>query len=289
MAVKISDIPAILVERIEAAYPAPGHFSAIEIDDWPARALPHLLNTGVLQVADRAEAIVCPGCEWQCHKAVVVRTVGPRSTSRALINCDEEPAHGRVPVPMRNLTRYRATLSSISSCIAVLMKVEPLRTATTNKWVPLWNIKGRYGNRPVSIGLNDGRLQFRVGQKYEPALHLLRWSDAGLAIDSAHLRRLADRKAPAEPTGRVRPHARPKQQELSRNKRARDEYIYRDAKRRYDNREGTWTEIARVIAATKLAVDEQDKQLDETTVRRIITEKRRLERQAPRSKRKICK
>ena len=120
MAIKAADIPNILVERIEAAHPAPGHFSAGETEDWPTGVLEHLLNAGVLQVANRAEVVVCPGCEYQCQKAVVVR-ISARRERRAFINCDEEPAHGRVPINLRSLEQYSITLGLMASMLSALL------------------------------------------------------------------------------------------------------------------------------------------------------------------------
>src|ERR1700682_1295227 len=75
MAVAVPDITAVVVERIQAAYPRSALFSVAETDDWPDGTLDHLLECGILQHADRAEAVACPGCIWQCHKPIVVRTV----------------------------------------------------------------------------------------------------------------------------------------------------------------------------------------------------------------------
>ena len=106
MAIKTADIHRILIERIEGSHPAPALFSATEIDEWPAEALDALLNCGVLQPASRAESAWCPGCEWQCHKTVVVRTGLNSPQTEAFITCDEEPDLGRIAVPTRNLAQY---------------------------------------------------------------------------------------------------------------------------------------------------------------------------------------
>jgi hypothetical protein len=103
MAVRSSDIPALLVERIEAAHPEPALFSRTETDGWPQGALDHLVDRGFLRLAHRAESVVCPGCEWQCHKAVVVRKAKGSPEPLALIDCDEAPDHGHVFIPLRSL------------------------------------------------------------------------------------------------------------------------------------------------------------------------------------------
>ena len=109
-----ADIASILVERIERSHPAPALFSSAETDEWPAAALDALLECGIVQQEDRAELVWCPGCEWQCHKNVVVRTSHALQGTEAFITCNEEPDHGRISVPPRSLVQYGATLSGVS-------------------------------------------------------------------------------------------------------------------------------------------------------------------------------
>jgi hypothetical protein len=118
MTVKMTDIPALLVERIESAHPAPALFSATETDDWPAGSLGNLQACGILRYAQRAEVVVCPGCSWQCHKPVVVRSGGTRTGGQAFIVCDEEPDYSRQPVSRRGLDQYSATVYGLSACLA---------------------------------------------------------------------------------------------------------------------------------------------------------------------------
>src|SRR5262245_30838520 len=149
MAVKVADISAILVERIEASHPAPALFSAAETDEWPTGVLQHLLTCGVVQLAARARTLLCPGCEWECHKPVVIRTMtaGPRTL--AFIACDEEPDHGRISVPLQSLNQYSATLARLSGFIAGLMERgrKPLQSSPSSASFLLGSIKGRYGFR----------------------------------------------------------------------------------------------------------------------------------------------
>ena len=60
MPVRARDIPTILVERIEAAHPAPASFGADETDDWPAKVLPTLLRQGVVAEDDRVDSVIIP-------------------------------------------------------------------------------------------------------------------------------------------------------------------------------------------------------------------------------------
>jgi hypothetical protein len=202
MAVKTADIPTILTHRIEAAYPAPAHFSAAEIDDWPAGVLNYLSDQGVLQMAERATSLVCPGCEWQCHKTVAVRSSGVRANAQAFIICDEEPDLGRISVAPRHLTQYRTTMAAVCSFIGGSMGLGVPRSSASGGPFLLGSIKGRQGLRQVSIGLSDGQLVLRVGRQTELVVRVLRWTNTSLSIDKPQIQRLANRKEPARPTAR---------------------------------------------------------------------------------------
>ena len=127
MVILPSDIPAVLMERIEFAYPGPALFSATETDEWPPGILEHLVGRGILRPAHRVNALCCPGCDWLCHKPVVVR----KSSADPLpfIACDEQPDHGRIFVPLRSLAQYTATLAGIACFISELMALEPPRSS----------------------------------------------------------------------------------------------------------------------------------------------------------------
>src|SRR5262245_1116702 len=118
MAIKAADIRVILIERIEGSHPAPALLSATETDEWPAGTLQALLTCGVLQLAGRAESAWCPGCEWQCHKTVVVRSALQDLRTEAFVACNEEPDLGRISVPLRSLGQYGTTLYALSGFIA---------------------------------------------------------------------------------------------------------------------------------------------------------------------------
>ena len=163
MAVKRGDIAVILTERIEASHPAPALFTTAETDEWPARILEHLLGCGILQQAHRAGSTLCPGCEWQCHKTVVVRTTSPGPRPQAFITCDEEPDHGRITVPLRSLIQYGATLAGLSSFIAGMTKLGPLRSSPTGASFLLGTIKGRHGLRQ-SLPQPDRRTASAAGR-----------------------------------------------------------------------------------------------------------------------------
>ena len=102
-----TNVIGILLERIGISYPKPAIFSQLEVDDWPDGILAQLIKWRVLLSAPRADAITCPGCEWHCHAEVVVRVKGDER--RAFITCDEEPALGRIPVSLSQLTQYQTS------------------------------------------------------------------------------------------------------------------------------------------------------------------------------------
>jgi hypothetical protein len=285
MVVKVTDIPAIILERIEVAHPTPALFSAIEIDDWPVGTLDQLRECGILQPAQRADALMCPGCGWQCHKPVVVRTMG--RSKHAFILCDEEPDHGRQPVSLASLEQYSTTVERFSKCIARWVRRGSVRSSPSGNWFLLGTIKGRYGPREVSVGLDNGRLKFRVGQQLENALSIVDWAGGRLSVDMACVRRLANRKAPARQSRATRPPDHSRQLARARRTRRRNEAIFREAKKLREASGDGWTAIAKGIAATELAKTDRGSRLSPATVRRLITESGQRERENSPSDRKM--
>jgi hypothetical protein len=273
-----ADVARILLERIEASHPAPALFSPVETDEWPAKCLSVLVKCGLLKSGGRAESLWCPGCEWQCHKTVVVRTAGAHLRNQAFVTCDEEPGHGRISVPLRSLEQYAATLSGVSGFIAGQMALGPPRSLVAGTWCHLGTIKGRHGPRPLSVGFDAGRLVLRVGRQQESIAQVMNWIGDRLSIDRAHIRRLANRKGAVTQSGVQRAPDFTLRQERARRTRARYDAIFREAKKRHANRQGNWTAIAAAIAATDLAKAGQGRRLSPATIRRIVTQMRRRER-----------
>ena len=283
MAIKAADIPNILVERIEAAHPAPGYFSAGEADDWPNGVLESLLNVGVLQVTNRAEVVVCPGCEYQCQKAVVVR-ISARQERRAFINCDEEPAHGRVPINLRSLEQYRITLGLMASMLSGLLGFGTPRASKTGVQYTLGELKGRKGLRTVSIGFIDSQLLLLVGDQKQPLGSVLRPDATALSIDRVQIQRLADRKNSQPNTRGPYQRDRSHQKERSRRILKRDRAIFLEAKRLRSAGTGNWSAISQIISKTKLAENEKGRRISADTVRRIISTMTSVERKNSRAK-----
>ena len=102
MSALCSKIPAIVVERIEASHPARAHFLMTELEGWPEGALSKLARCGLLQVSDHAEAIVCPGCDWQCHKRISARKTFRRAGAR--LHCLRRGASPRRDLRQRSRT-----------------------------------------------------------------------------------------------------------------------------------------------------------------------------------------
>jgi hypothetical protein len=284
MAIKATDIHRILIERIEASHPTPALFSATETDEWPTEALNALLNCGVLQPANRAESTWCTGCEWQCHKTIVVRTRVSSSQTEALITCNEEPDLGRITVPMRNLDQYRTTLAAVSKFIAGQMAFGDPRPSAAGAAFLLGTTRGRGGPCEVTISVDTGRLLLGVRGEREPLVRVLLLDGARLSIDKSVIRRLANRKGTASSSRVSRPPDHLKRHDRVRRTRVRHRAIFAEAKKRRTAGQGTWTTIASCIARTDLALVENGRRLSPASVRRIVTEMSRRERESSRSK-----
>jgi hypothetical protein len=272
IAVRGGDIPSILVERIGFAHPAPACFTAMEARDWADGVFRYLVERRILYEASRTKSMVCPGCERDCHKPVVVRVLEGEARSKAFIQCDEEPALGRIPIAFEMLTRWHASRSSLGSFVSEALGFGQLSWSLADPSVTLGNIKGRYNRRTVALCQSEGRMTIQVGRQQESVVRLLRWKGAGMVIDKILLRRLANRKEPTGGGQRLPSPAGPSQEWLLR-KAQRNREILRQADKLKD--EGlNWTQIAARIAQMPFIRDTADSFIDPSTIRRILSKYR---------------
>ncbi len=241
MAVKTSDLPAILIERAEAYHPAPAIFQADDLCDWPEGALQELLASEILKPSSRATSIDCHGCDWNCSKPVVVRRTPDRTDVHAFVQCNEPPRLGRIRIAPEQLARYQVSISGIEITIrsALSMKsktFKPLRSPS------ICMVKGRLGKRTISIVPTSGQFDLLIGKHRCPLRRIFFWR-RGLQVDTKMISRIADRKDPMSatiPTG-TRQSQR-KQQTATRNQK-----IWRIAPSLYANGM-TSTEAAKHIS-----------------------------------------
>src|SRR6476646_5699394 len=109
MSVSPSKVLTNVLERIEVSHPASANFLMTDIDHWPEGTLEKLAKSGLFQLSEHAAAIVCPGCERQCHKKVSSRKTVSGEVSACII-CDEAPAHGIIFVSDQERTQFRTSL-----------------------------------------------------------------------------------------------------------------------------------------------------------------------------------
>ena len=275
MSTVCSKIPAILVERIEASHPARAHFLMTELEDWPEGTLSKLARCGLFQVSDHAEAIVCPGCDWQCHKRIFARktVVGQLL---AYIGCDEEPAHGLIFVTDEERARYHTSLSGLARLIADLLGQETPKASASGAVFLLGTVNGRHGTREVSLALDGGRIRLRVGQHSLPLVDILSWDRRGFAIDKKRVRQLAGRKISEGVSTRS---DRTRQQQRSRVTASRNRAVFLEAKRRRASNGESWSNVSEAIARMELAKSSSGRRLSAASVRRIISHQLRAERE----------
>lgn len=274
MAIRTSDIPQIVIERIASAHPQPAHFGYFEICDWPDGVLNELIRAGLLIAADQAQSIVCPGCEWQCHKIPTVR-LDAGGRRRAYITCDEEPKNGRIRVHVRSLDQYQSNARRLSECLAGLMGFESARPLASGNCYALGRVNGRHGNRTIGLVIVDAQIDITVGDHREPLLNVLSLSNSGLITDRGVVNRLANRKAKIGRGERVSDRSR--QRARKRKTLARNAAIYREATK-LKRPANSWSDVARLIEGTNLAPG-----LSFERIRKIISKKRTAERKKIRS------
>jgi hypothetical protein len=268
-------IPAIVVERIEASHPAHAHFLMTELEGWPEEALSELTRCGFFHISDHAEAIVCPGCDWQCHKRIATRKTAAEKV-RAYIVCDEKPAHGVIFVSDQERERYHASLSGLARLIADLLGQRTPKASASGASFLLGTFNGRHGTREVCLALDGGRLRLRVGQHSLPLVDVFRCESGGFTIDKKRVRQLANRKISERQSARS---DRTRQQQRSRAMVSRNRAIFREAKRRRSSNDESWSRVSEAIARMDLAKSSSGRRLSAASVRRIISRQLRVERE----------
>jgi len=268
---KRDEIPRLVFERVAAAHPTPAVFEADEVTGWPVGVLELLKKSALLQEIDRATTLYCDGCEWRCEKPVVVRTPPKGGAIRAFINCNEEPDLGRIPIGLERLVRYRSTATMLVEFVARAAGTKASRVSKKASVVLLTKIKGRFGPRPVLIGIVPGKLQLKVGSHEVALADFVKWSEGAVTIDWAVARRLANRKDQVGRAGGRYQSNRSVQESTKRKTARRDREIVREARRRRRETSDGWTLISEQIAKMPLANRKGGARLTASRVRRIIS------------------
>lgn len=248
MSISKGDLPSIIVERIEASFPAPAIFSGDEILHWPDGTLRSLEAAGVFQQAERADAVICDGCAWCCFKPVVVRTSGRSHTARAFIVCDEEPDYGRIDVGLDRIQQYRTTLSLLAGFLRGALSLAARASLTGTSPFLLGYFGGRQRVRSVSLLIENQAAVIMIGTQSAPVLEFLCWSDTGLTVDQSLLRKVANRKQ-AKGSSRKRYQSDRTKQQGEANDTARRDRAIRAAARQQRRETGkNPSEISRELA-----------------------------------------
>ncbi len=226
--IRAHDIPRVLIERLEAAHPEAAYFGADELEVWPDDVVPQLLADGMLKPSGRTSSADCDGCDWNCQKSIVVRKRPDGQAIKAFILCDEEPNLGRIPVDSERLKQFSFTFGGLNNFLraALASRLANFRSLPSPR---LGVIKGRYGERYVALQFFDGVLNLLVGKQRDQINNLLKWN-SGLSIDTAHLRRMANRKELAAASARGYQKNREKQKMRAQETRARDAKIVQIAR-----------------------------------------------------------
>ena len=268
MAIKSSDIPRIVIQRVASAHPRPAFFACSEIQEWPAPIPALFVRVGLLAETGKTGAILCTGCEWQCYKIPVIRR-SYDGYERAYISCDEAPSFGRIQIPIETINHYQADLRTLSGCLAGLLGSDQPRPLPSGNAYTLGSIKGRYGKRSISTSVTSSLAEVIVGTQSEPIYKLLTCSISQIHIDQNALKRLANRKEHERSIKNISDKSR--QQARKRQTNARNTKIFQEAKNLA--RQGmAWSDAARRIEGTDLAPG-----LSFERIRKIISEMRAAE------------
>ena len=273
MAIRHTDIPQILIERIEASHPEPALFDVGEIETWPNDVAAQLCGH-LLKRTNRATSIECDGCDWLCRKPVVVRTAPGAGGTRGFILCDEVPNLGRIPVDVDRLKQFSLSIEALRK------EIQTWLSSKLNRFRPLKSqdlgiIKARYGDRRVALQMDRGVLHLLIGQNHEPLVNCLKW-DLGLALDLKQLLRFANRKEQGTSSKNRYTQNRDSQRKRTEQTRRRDAKIARAAKEliaKGRNQVQAAAEISRMKFITNPS--SPGRPISSRRVRRIIAEKLR--------------
>lgn len=268
-----ADPVRFVLDRVAMEHPSPAHYFGFELEEWNVGAEAELTARGLLQETTRTTSARCAGCERGCHKPVIVRTKHDETTPTAHIECDEEPKHGRIPVRLDRLRRWRASLQTAAYFSATCLRLPaPDRRGPLDR-IPLGSMRGRKGMREVAIILRDQRILLSVGQQEHVLHELVWWRETGLHVDHDQIKRLANRKrGPASASTSEETKAVSAKQEYARLRADRDREIVAQGKRL--RKEGkSWTTIADEIAGMPFIARAapQIRLITVETIRRILS------------------
>lgn len=248
MAIAETDLSRIIIERLEAHYPAPAIFAADEIAEWPDHVLPGLEAFTLFQSAERAEVLLCDGCHWNCSKPVVFRK--QKAGARAFIVCDEEPDLGRIGVPIERLRQYRVTLSLLAVFLRGSFELVSRAPLSGPPPLLLGRVNGRHGEQSVSLLLHDGSIVLQIGAHSKSVVEFLAFRQGRITANRALLKKLADRKHGA---GAARPRYQPdreKQRKQAGETARRDRAILAEALRVQGEIGRNFRDVSRELAAS---------------------------------------
>ncbi len=274
MVLKARDIPDVLVERIGAAYPASAVFDAEDISAWPATIFQNLQRQGFLQSYRRARSLICPGCEWSCHKPVVVRSKTTTLPKRAFIVCDEAPDFGRIALELDDLRQFQTSITKLADVVGMAAGVKTRNSRTPASTVHVGTIKGRYGPRTVALRIDAGCVVLSIGDHSVALTDHLKIVDLRLQIDPKIVGRLANRKQANHQFSSSHVPDRTQQKKRKIDTAKEDGRIFRRAQQLRKSHGASWTEVAVQISKTPFAVRSSGKRLSADRIRKIIYEQR---------------
>ena len=275
MPINERDVVEALTVRIEVMHPAAAVFSNSEMLEWPKGVHNALVRQGLLTKIERADTVVCLGCDAQCMKPVVFRVDHADRSRRAFINCDEPADHGRIRVLPSQLQQFNITLHRLSVFVAGALGLAGATASGNDSTFRLGEAKGRNGPRNIFIRLKSGRLQFLAEAEHVDLVSVLQWASNAVTVDKTKVKRLLDRKQSSASMGRKYVPDRGKQAANRNATSVRDRQLRKLAVRMIEAEGLTTTMAAERISKMKIAVTKNGQRLSPGRVRRIITERAR--------------
>ena len=247
-------VQAVLIELLERMGNSPEaavFVNEVELSQWPSAAVKALKTQKLITKVRPPHSAVCPGCEQDCVMPVYsmrTRTDAPA----AFIVCDKRNDTNRVPIPLKQLSRWQCRADHVCGFVADCLELH--RNNKIKEKNGFWEIgiaSGKKRKQMLGLQLENGKLFLTAGDKKVPLVELIEFNDGRYFLDHAAISRLVDTTTTTDkrytPSNARREARKLETQEMHKGWAK----AYREQKKQYPNRSDTWH--AKKIAGMEIA------------------------------------
>ncbi len=221
---------------------------------WQAGVLDHLLTTGFISAATKADTLQCHACHQQCISDVVFSKDGRGKTRRAFIVCEQpdmQAQMSRIAIPSERLQRWQSSPLHFAKAIAKLLGIQ--NSISDIDKAPVIDIGWlKFKKRRGKLRLQKGPLALELNQRSIPVKDLLYVDNNQLSIDREQLDSIL--RLPAQAP--QKPYAPRGDRREARKAETQAKYqswqdMYRELKKEHPHKPNVW--IADRISKSPIA------------------------------------